>query len=279
MTTFRVAVGCLVAELRGVDFSLDGDGVVLPQFLTDAVPDFRVNVSAGDLPRSVWGKSLRISEQVDRQRRIVAMAVTEWQASFDLPGRIVRAQLAGRWPGAVDSLLKTAAQLYALETRRALFFHASAVERGGVGVVFLGRASAGKTTAALLSRDVGARILNEEIVCVGGPSGAQRPALHTVSLGERHCLVSGPSSVPLRRLYVLRQAPFDAVEPLAAPAAVRALASSATIGVRDELLMLPALELASSLARSVPVKLLHFRESPSFWEAIEQDLEGGDHAA
>ncbi len=116
-------------------------------------------------------------------------------------------------------------------------------------------------------------------MCVGGPSGARRPAIHTVSLRERHRLVGGPSSVPLRRLYVLRQAPFDAVELLAAPAAVQALASSATIGVRDELLMLPALELASSLARSVPVKLLHFRESPSFWEAIEQDLEGGDHAA
>ena len=123
-----------------------------------------------------------------------------------------RARLAGRWPGAVDSLLKTAAQLYAIETRRALFFHASAVERGGVGVVFLGRASAGKTTAALLSRDVGARILNEEIVCVSGPSGAHGRLVYTVSLRERHRLVGGPSSVPLRRLYVLRQAPFDAID-------------------------------------------------------------------
>ena len=244
MLPLRISVGSLVAEVEGVDFDLNDDRVVLARFATQEPADFSVSVRAGDLPRKAWGKSVRLSESVDAASRTVFVSQSEFSARFDLVGRTVSAELAGRWPGAVDSLLKTAVQLFAVETRTALFFHASAVQRGGEAYVFVGRASSGKTTAAILSREAGGNILNEEIVCIGGLDGRRPLRVHTVCLRERNHLVGGPMSVPLRRIYGLHHASRDAIEHIAADRQIRLLASTATIGVRDPMLMMPALDLA-----------------------------------
>jgi hypothetical protein len=48
-----------------------------------------------------------------------------------------------------------------------------------------------------------------------------------------------------------------------------------SICVRDEMFMIPALELAEQLVRRVPVRVLRFRKSAEFWGAIDEDLASG----
>lgn len=201
----------------------------------------------------------------------------DWAATFDFGSRFVRASLSPGRPFALTSLLKTALQLLAIETRSALVFHASAVERAGEAFVFLGRSGAGKTTAAFLSQCVGATILAEEMVFVGGLKGGERPEVLTLPFFQRDGTRVAPRCLAVRRMFALEQGISDAVESLSYAHQVRRLVRSATIGVRSQETMDGALDLARTLAERVPVKVLRFRKTPDFWAVIDDDLKGDDH--
>ena len=81
-----------------------------------------------------------------------------------------------------------------------------------------------------------------------------------------------PAAIPLRGLYWLEQAEGDSVERIGVPEQVKRLAMATSICVRDEMFMIPALELAEELVRRVPVRVLRFRKSAEFWHAIDGDL-------
>ena len=266
-------LGPLTVRVEGLDFSLHAGGVLLDDWTTKGSPDVVVEVSHGARERDEWVTSRVEEVAVDAAGRRVDMRLTEWAATFDLEGRRVGARLEGPWPGAVDSLLKITAQLFALDLRRGLPLHAAAVVRGGGGVVLAGRSGAGKTTAARLSLQAGARVLNEEL-CMAALEGGE-PRIYRLPFKERSRLGDGPPSAPLLRIYALVQDDHDAVEDLAAPEAYRRLATVASIGVRKGPFMRAADELIAALVEAVPVKLLHFRRSPSFWDAIDADLRGG----
>ncbi len=214
---------------------------------------------------------------VDVTRRTVELAMTELTATFDLTNRVVRGRLMGPWSGALEVLLKSASQLYALETRRALFLHASCVERGGLGYAFMGRSGAGKTTAAMLSRSAGvASLIREEITCLGDFADSAPLRVFALPFREKNRLSAPrPSAVPLRGLYWLEQGDVDVVNHISVANQVKCLAMATSIGVRDPIFMIPALELGERLVRRVPVRVLRFRKSPEFWRAIDEDLASG----
>jgi hypothetical protein len=144
-------------------------------------------------------------------------------------------------------------------------------------VVFCGRSGAGKTTAAFLARDAGAKVLAEEMVCVGGLDRDVAPELLTLPFWQKDGTTTVPEFLPLRRIFALEQASVDTVEAMPYGAQVRALSSAASIGVRASPFMEAALDLSCRLAERVPVKLLRFRKSPDFWSAIDDDLKGDAH--
>ena len=208
---------------------------------------------------------------------VVRVDCTEWSAIFDLRGRTVDAELSSTRRLALDSLLKTVLQLIALHDRSGLVVHASAVERGGEAFVFCGRSGAGKTTAAFLSCNAGAKVIAEEMVFVGGLDRDIAPEVLTLPFWQKDGTMTVPERLPLRRIFALKQAPLDAVEAMTHGAQVRALLSAASIGVRVRPFMESALDLSCKLTERVPVRLLRFRESPDFWSAIDDDVRGDAH--
>ena len=242
-----------------------------------AATDFTVSLTCGDRSQWEWGTSMVLDTQVDEAARRVRVRKTEWEAEFSLAERSVVAKLEGAWPLALESLLNTALQLFAIETGTALMLHASAVERGGEAFVFAGHSGAGKSTAALLSDAAGrARFLREELVFVTGLGvtglGGEPIQVASLPLSEKRVSLDGPERVPLRGIYWLQQADEDGVDRLSLAESVRRIVAIATIGVRHRMLMLPALDLAEEVARGVPVKTLRFRKSAEFWDAIDADL-------
>jgi hypothetical protein len=270
-----IALGSRVAEVRDLDVPLGGKIEVLDHYLTEGPPDFVVTGTVGDRPRSEWRQSGCLGFDVASSGRIVTVRFVEWSAIVDLDSRAVTVEFAGRWAGALGSLLKTALQLFVLDQGVAMVFHSACVERDGGAYVFLGRSGAGKTTAALLSREVGGTIISEEITFVGdfGVSGSL--AAYSLPFFERSHPVTGPVWAPLRGVYWLEQAPVDAVVRLDAARGVSCLAQAVSIGVRHPHFMSAALDLAQELERRVPVKLLRFREGTAFWDAIDRDQKEG----
>jgi hypothetical protein len=269
-TGTRISLGALVVELRGLDFSLSGHKTWLADFICDDEPDVIVEATFGDRPDHEWVSSEILATRVDRERRVADVRLTEWHAVFDLGARHVRAEFGGRWPLAVDSLLKTVLQIYVIELGRGLLFHASSVERHGRAYVFMGRSGAGKTTAALLSREAGATILSEEMTVICGLDGQGELAVPTLPFRQRLGIPMRPARLPLAGLYALEQADEDAVVPLTPAQQVLRLAETTSIGVRDALLMTPALELAGRLTARMPAAMLRFRKPPAVGGAIDE---------
>jgi hypothetical protein len=273
------AGGPLVAAVSGLTFSLDDADTCLSRFQVGelAAIDFRVDVSCGDLPRSAWRRSEVESVSVDVARRTVSLTMAELSATFDLRNRIVQGRLKGPWPGALEVLLRNASQLFGLETRKALFLHASCVDRRGEAYVFMGRSEAGKTTAAMLSQGGGvASLMREEFTCLGDFVDDAPLRAFALPFREKNRLsATRPAAVPLRGLYWLQQADADVVERISVPEQVKRLAMATSICIRDEMFMIPALELAEQLVRRVPVRVLRFRKSAEFWRAIDEDLASG----
>ena len=257
-------------EVRGeVPVSL-GELTSLDHFQTFESPDLVVEALYDfDSSRSSPGDLTRVARDGSRDIR-----AADWAATFDFRLRVVKASLSPDRPFSLTSLLKTALQLLALETRSALVFHASAVERDGEAFVFCGRSGSGKTTAAFLSQRVGATILAEEMVFVGGVTAERRPDVWTRPFYQRDGTRAAPRRVPVRRMFALEQGTLDAVDPLSCAEQVRRLVSAATIGVRSRETMDGALDLACALAERVPVRVLRFRKMPDFWAVIDDDLKG-----
>ena len=270
------AGGPLVSDVRGLDFPL-GDGASCLNRFRVGEPiavDYLVEVTCGDLPHSAWRRSQVESASVDTALRTVDLTMTELTATFDLRNRIVHGRLNGPWPGALEVLLRNASQLFGLEMRRAMFLHASSVERQGGAYVFMGRSGAGKTTVAMLSQDAGgASLIREEFTCLGDFADGAPLCAFALPFREKNRLsATRPAAVPLRGLYWLEQADTDSVERISVPEQVKRLAMATSIGVRDEMFMSPALELGEQLVRRVPVRVLRFRKSAEFWQAIDEDL-------
>ena len=268
----RVRTGALVARLEGVDFPLRGDGLRFQEFETEAPADYLVSLSFGDAPVSEWRVSERLGENWNPSAGVLEIRVTEWHASLSLRDNEVRASLPGRWPRAVDSLLATSSQVLSITTGRALFFHASCVERNGRAFMFLGRSGAGKTTAAFLSVEAGARVLAEEMTCVCGFDAEGALKVATLPFWQRGGTRVSPLVLPLERILVLNQSDRDRVSKLSRSAGLSALARCATVGSRHPLVMSAAFDLVQRIAEMAEIRLLDFRKSSEFWHAVDDDL-------
>ena len=267
----RLLLGSLVAEVNGIDFSLDDGATKLGAFLTDLPADIVINATVGSVPRSEWLRSELFPAEMDGSRRRVTFRRTGCHAVVDLDARHVSMELGGPWALAVDHLLTPVIQVLALELRRGAVFHASSVVGGGLAAVFLGRSGAGKTTAGTLARFAGAELISEEMTFVA--LDAQGARLCALPFRQKYKLAApGPGTYPLPAFYALQQDEQDAIEPLPRREWVKLLLACTAIGVRDRAFTMPALEVCEAFAERVPMRRLRFRKSPAFWEVVSNDL-------
>lgn len=215
----------------------------------------------------------------------------------DVTLRLVR----GADPG-MRAILTTgtllALQLY-LRGRTVL--HASAVERDGTAVAFLGHSGMGKSTLAALLCAAGARVVSDDVVPVSGeaeprvPLGATelrlRPGAEAVAAAlapgsfrqrtsaDDRTVVGLPSpdadDVPLGAVVIPRPNREDRLEMelLDAKAAAFAVMSFPRLmGWQDPAVLGRALDHASWLARSVPVLVAHVPWGPPFREDVAETV-------
>jgi hypothetical protein len=268
--SFAVRFGPAVFGVTGASFALADPESLLPPFLADSLPDFKVHVQTGDVPRSEWRFSRVESVSVDEAAPVVHMRLTEWEATMDLERRVAEARLKGAWIGALDSLFKTLVQLVLLHDGTGAMFHGASVVMDGVGYLFVGRSGAGKTTVADLSETVGAQVLSEEIACVSGFGEGGGLVLESVPLRHRRRRVVLPCRVPLAGVFDLVQAERDAVVPLSRGEALGALMRSVTVGVRHERFLSRAFVMMDDMLDRTPVCALEFRKTAAFWQAIDR---------
>ena len=132
----KIAIGAVVAELRGTAFPAGADLELLERFSVGSAArtDFAVDVSWGDLSREAWRTSGVRCYEMDADGLTARLEMDELTADFDIRARSVEVRLAGPWPRALVAPLTRASQLFGLATGKALHLHASAVGARGLGV-------------------------------------------------------------------------------------------------------------------------------------------------
>jgi len=169
---------------------------------------------------------------------------------------------------AVQNVIRIAVAWRLASTARGLLVHASAVERDGEALVFLGPSGSGKSTVARLSRP--RPILADDVVILAPHDGA--PSAWSTPLWAEPGMGSDATSAGPRRvgaLLRLRQAPRHDVEPLTSAAAAAAIVAHAPfiqdIDPND------ASALAGALARGVSAATLAFAKDAGFWPLLAPD--------
>ena len=266
----RLGLGSLVVSLGGAAIELNDERTQLGAFVVSEPADVVVQLSAGYVPASQPGGFRVLDSSYEEAEQSVKVSTTDWSASFHLAAGTVDASLRLLRPLVLDSLLRTTAQAFALTLGKGVYLHAASVVKDGEGYVFMGPSEAGKTTVAGLSRDVGLEVVDEELTCVAISGGRVR--LMGTPFFQKSGFVGRPLDVPLRRVYFLSKASRDAVTALPQPRALAALVTCISVGSRQPPLLAAGFDAAIRLLRCAPVRLLYFRQSAAFWDAIDDDV-------
>lgn len=272
-------VGSLVAQVDGAgDLFPAGDArssTFIADVETGCGADVVVRVDVCDKPTHEFASGLLVGWQALTHPDRIEITNSDWTGSFDLARRSVRASLHGPWRGALDALLKTVAQVFALVCGKGLVLHASSVERGHVAYVFIGKSGAGKSTVARLTRTAGeGEILSDELTFVGLGSAHERPIVATLPFGQKHSVRVESRRSPIAGVFTLRQSERVSLLPMTRAQQVAAVVKVSAIGIREPSLHALALDAAIRLVEEVPVKALEFRHSPEFWTVLEADAIG-----
>lgn len=153
--------------------------------------------------------------------------------------------------------------------KNAFLLHAAAVAHKGAGFVFFGQSGAGKTTTTKLisQTEPSAQIMGDDAVIIELASSGDVWA-HAAPLGSSYLQAAPPNvSVPVARLFALRQDTHDELVELgAAKAAASLLASAMTL--RFDWNTNERFELAQRFTRRGGIQALHFRKDAKFWNLI-----------
>jgi hypothetical protein len=164
--------------------------------------------------------------------------------------------------------------------------HASTIVRRRIGLLFLGRSGAGKSTVAELSKPP-YRVLHDEKVFLTQRDGnyilSKIPNLDEIdeSIEGNGIVLEQPdnrSDIYLAGIFELKQDTKDYLQPMSKLNTAQALMVSFLELPRILALSSHELQYAlitlSKVARDVPAYELHFRKSPDFWKLIDAEFPG-----
>lgn len=271
-----IRLGTLLAQVDGASGVYPVDDPRLLTFLSgaerSAVCDVRVEVEVCRDGTREFASGILETWRASTQPGCFEVTNSDWTATFDTPRRQVKASLHGPWRGALDSLLKTVVQVYALVCGKGLVLHASSVERGQMGYVFVGASGAGKSTVAVLSRSAGmGELLSEEMTFLGLGAKGERPCVATLPFPQKNLVRVESRRCPIAGVYALEQSHEVSVVQMSRADQVASVAKATSIGIREASLMDLALDAAGRLVDEIHVDRLRFRRSPEFWQAIAGD--------
>ncbi len=167
-------------------------------------------------------------------------------------------------PYSIDSALRILHSLI-LARQGGLLVHAASAVRNGRAFLFAGVSGAGKTTISRLApADV--TLLTDEISYLRR-NGHGYLAHGTPFAGEL-AKVGENVQAPLAALYLLRQGPENAIEPVSTGDAARSLLENVLFFAHDPELVSMVFESACNLVRQVPVYRLTFVPDARVWELI-----------
>ncbi len=167
-------------------------------------------------------------------------------------------------PYSIDSALRIIHSLI-LAREGGLLVHAASAVRNGRAFLFAGLSGAGKTTISRLApADV--TLLTDEISYLRR-DGDGYVAYGTPFAGEL-AKVGENVQAPLAALYLLRQGPENAIEPVSTGDAVRSLLENVLFFAHDPELVGLVFESACELVKRTPVYRLTFVPDARVWELI-----------
>lgn len=167
-------------------------------------------------------------------------------------------------PYSLDAAFRILHSLLLAETG-GLLIHAASCVRNGRAFLFAGVSGAGKTTISRLAPP-DATLLTDEISYVRN-SGGVYTAFGTPFAGE----LAKPGEniqAPVGAIYLLKQGPQNVVEPVAGPAAIRALMESILFFASDDRLVGQVFDSACAMVDAVPFYRLTFLPDSRVWELI-----------
>jgi len=270
--TMNVVLGPFVADVCGLDGALDLIPYTIPGFAVSSPADVLVEITVRLRRQEEWARGWWKGPRVDLQTGLIELRKTDWSTLFDLRRRRVQAVLDEPRNTYFESLLRTVLQIFALHDRSGLVLHASAVEVDDGAVLFVGRSGAGKSTAATIASRAGATFLADDMIFVQIGNDVS-PRVHCLPFRQKNEGILRPYAVPVAAVYAITQAARDVVRPLDATESLRKTMIATTLSVRHPHFAKASFELAGQLARSVPVRLLEFRDTPAFWNVVLDDLE------
>jgi hypothetical protein len=149
---------------------------------------------------------------------------------------------------------------------QSMLFHAACVVHRDKGYLLFGLSGSGKTTASQLSKPD--PVLNDDLLLLC-PS-AKGWLVYSTPFGKRRGDLMVTSLQAALRLVQDREV---FLEPLSKGRALTELVANTPIVSSDRLLLPELLERWSDFIDQVPVRALHFRKDPTFWEVVDAEWE------
>ncbi len=172
-----------------------------------------------------------------------------------------------RWCELAENLLRLLVA-YQLLAGGGVVLHSAGVVDGAGAWVFFGHSGAGKTTISRLSRDLGRRILSDDLNALSR-EGSRVMVSRVPFAGDLGPSGGGAEAHPLRALCRLEQASVNAVRPLPAGEAVAALLACAPFVNHDPHRVDRLTDALAGLVASAPTRTLAFSLDADFWPALE----------
>ncbi|GEM_PF-3070779 len=147
--------------------------------------------------------------------------------------------------------------------RRSTLLHAAAVVRDHFGIICSGPSGAGKSTIADICRDLGLRVLADEMVVARMQGASCRVIGSPFWHGERR-------SAPAGAVFILEQTETPRIERISAARALPRMmeAGGAPLALPD--VQAAFFETCGMLLERIPAYRLGFSKNPGFWEVVDR---------
>jgi hypothetical protein len=246
----------------------------------EATPDVSIDIhytpsAEGFMRRPVGPAEYRVA--IAASQRGVAAAGIGFTANIDRTP--LRAQLhtclTDLWfAGAFENLFRIVAS-YRLFEQGGLVLHSAALVDDGRGFLFCGRSGAGKTTLCGLARELEIEVLSDELNAVV-PTESGYALCAMPFAGDFGGLPIPGAPYPLRGLMGLEHTPEPRLRGCSKAEAVSRIVASCPYINADPQLTDALVRRARDLNSQVPLRILSFAKTTSFWRVLNDEYRDGD---
>jgi hypothetical protein len=265
--SLTLSIADIPVTLRLVDVDESRRAQIMERYAAFVVPaksSFLVEICTGPGPTELPADTALIQQihtaMCDGRLEFESCFTTGWA---DLAAR--RGALTLRPNGDPEYYLRVLYTWLCLE-HDALLLHASSVIRQECGYVFFGPSGDGKTTIARLS--LGNTVLSDDMSIVK-KSGRMFRVYGIPFRGHFPEAPRTNTSADLKGLFMLVKAGKHGSRLVPKAQAVARLSACVPSVMRSPANAKKVVELCEQLVASVPVRALHFRQDPGFWEVID----------